>query len=290
MMWHAAMTWAKGHGWEVMLAVVAEVSIVAASGELWRRGRMGWHSHRVRRFWKRFVGYEKVRIYVNERRIEGTGHAANTGRKVGDGYYLTKGMAAAAWTIERFAVEHLVKRGKGKVDIEGSVTGPGLNVACIVSLGSCDNTQTDHLLTMVRNSFASDFVVTPERLEMNNQKLMPEIDDDGTGHDYALVVRASLDGAEPVREVLIIAGLHMYGTEGAAMALTNESSLRSISATIPFDNCAFVLRVDVTRHEPSVGRLELDFDRGDRLIAELGRKVRLGGGQPITRQRQARPY
>jgi hypothetical protein len=225
---------------------------------------------RITRFWVGFGGPEPLRLIVNERLIRGDDPLSKTGRAVGDGFYVTKGMAGAVARIWSFACRHLVA--PSQMAMVGSMSG-GLNATRVICLGSADNAVTQELLKKIKEHFSFDFKVTPAGLELHNGEVLEaNVDDEtGDGVDYALVVRARLPKSSAVQEILILAGIHMYGTEGAAIALTDGRSLGAISAEVcRFRNCAFVLRVKVEKHRATTGELEL----GNRqpIIDELGRR------------------
>jgi hypothetical protein len=85
--------------------------------------------------------------------------------------------------------------------------------------------------------------------KMNEDEFKPEINSDGDGQDYAIIVNAEYQNG---RNVVILAGAYMYGTEAASNAVTNKEILKTINEKkeIDINNCIFLIKTIVVQHTP----------------------------------------
>ena len=101
-------------------------------------------------------------------------------------------------------------------------------------------------------------------------RLIPSIDDEQSGIDYALVARFPLPSAERAR-IVIIAGSNMWGTQGASEFLLSQNALKALPDPARMPNCAvaFVLQIRAYRGHSDAVTLYKDSD-GTPMLFNLG--------------------
>lgn len=101
----------------------------------------------------------------------------------------------------------------------------------------------------------------------DGRRLVPSVDDQESGVDYALVVRLVNDSVHKI-PLIIIAGCNMWGTQGAVKFLLDRQCIRSLpKPVLSSRQAAFVLRSQIENGYPE--KVEIYSDAEGRKLVYL---------------------
>lgn len=203
-------------------------------------------------FWDNF--YKKnINIIFREYKIDVSTAEEEIANSIGDGYQVSKGMALSIGRLVSY-LQHGVTS-NNQIKTQGDQTNTfDVNTEVPICLGSKNNIMTKTILDRVSAVFSFPFDTGWDNEEKRicithkTEKYTPNIKD-GNGTDYALIVNVLLDSGP----VLIIAGAHMWGTQGAVEAITNKHWLKEIRKRfLGKKNIALVLKFEINENRPHV--------------------------------------
>jgi len=228
----------------------------------------------LNKFWKPFLKDRDISIVLTEypiiekkatdasliSRMAGLVKNFKIAEKVSDGYLVSKGNAKALSNVTMYLSKYVAKTKKILVDGNNYP----YHYKDLVILGSPINNDYAHRIfsALKERYYEIPFEIkrdeeTGVKIVYNKEKnLKPTINNEGTGHDYAVIINAEY---EDDRNVVILAGAYMYGIEAASNAVTNEKFLKQIinaKKEIDINNCIFLVKTEVVKHFPKEPTLE----------------------------------
>lgn len=176
-------------------------------------------------------------------------------KKVSDGYLVSKGNAKALSYVMKYLSKYVAKTKEILVEGNNYIH----HKEDLVILGSPVNNDYAHRrYSHLMETYDMPFEIngSEERGDIefvyrkNRTVFKPRIDSNGNGDDYAIIVNTEYENG---KNVVILAGAYMYGTEAASKAVTNEKFLKKIINTknkIDINNCIFLIKTEVMNHSP----------------------------------------
>jgi hypothetical protein len=178
-------------------------------------------------------------------------------KKVTDGSLVSKGNAKALSNVMKYLSKYVTNT--REIFVEGD--NYSHNYEDLVILGSpVNNDYARRIFSGLIERYDIPFEIKDtedtEEIEFVYKRggtvtiFKPKIDDKGNGHDYAIIVNAEY---EISKNVVILAGAYMYGTEAASNMVTNEKLLKTIinaKKGIDINNCIFLIKTQIVKHVP----------------------------------------
>ncbi len=222
----------------------------------------------VRRFWQKFAEKDKVTIILSEYESSPTTELGSKEaiRTAINRHSVSMGNAKAMATLFSFFLKdsrfNFTPNVQGSESREASECFTGSN---LILLGSeISNQVTREKIEDLRRKSA----IIPYEVRENQATNMieirhitnpeaiyvPQIDEDGSGTDYALIIKTkNPSDFDRGKELIILAGANMYGVEAAARIITEADQLREINETISrneTENIWIIIKTEVKFFSP----------------------------------------
>jgi hypothetical protein len=260
----------------VDLQLLKSICINLLSTALWCGGAWGifkiiifYRSRNERWFWERFKN-RNLLIIIREYQIAISSQEEEIANSVGDGYQISKGMALAMGRLISYSQERVSKPDKIRVAGDQSVSFDKENET-LLCLGSKINKVTAQLFEEIGKQYSFPFdtewdpkkkIISINYLNSPPMAFTPCVSEGGNGKDYALIICSNLLNGP----VLIVAGAHMWGTQGGVFAITNRSWLKKIRRKFnKVSNFAFILEITVCKGEPQTNDIVLAIRLGEKI-------------------------
>ncbi|MDJ0582822.1 hypothetical protein [Crocosphaera sp.] len=205
----------------------------------------------VGRFWQKFAEKEKVTIILSEYESSPTTELGSTEaiRTAINRHSVSMGNAKAMASLLSFFSKD--RRFNFTPNVQGSESreaSPYFTGSNLILLGSeISNQVAREKIEDLRREGAIIPYEVRENQETNiieirhitnpEEIYVPQIDKDGSGTDYALIIKTKNPSDFESRELIILAGANMYGVEAAARIITKPNQLEEINRQISNNNC-----------------------------------------------------
>lgn len=222
----------------------------------------------LRRFWRDFLGNPIDIVFTEFPAPQGQEIASEIARFAGGGWLITRGMGIAVSRLLDFCQKQISNQG---VKIMGHRKAE-ITAKHVVVIGS---PPANYIAEKYYNDLASSYHLNWQ-VQWNDAKDRMELRtigdaavpltlfanlDRNTGHDYALVIKASY-GQKHDRSVLLIIGCSMYGSQEGVSAVINSGILQEVARrTKNAENLLFVVKTNIFNDYASGTELYLEDAR-----------------------------